>query len=130
MTLSNWRKTAGHADAFSSIDRAIRTAFLISEKPTAIMVYRDGTAQSEAQTVRLEAVGTPAALAQMRETGMQSTDADALIVGYKSHPAIDDTDLQMGDRFQNGDQWYTVIQIFPAIPDRLLALARVADYGL
>ncbi len=128
MTLSNLRKTAGSADGFASVDRANDTAFLISEKPTVITVYRDSAARP-AQTVRLESLTNPNTFRYFQDAELRETSADTLVIGYKSHATIADTDLITGDRFEVGNDTYEVVQLFPGIPDRLLAFAEVSDYG-
>lgn len=127
MTLTNWRKIAGLTDGFLSVDRALHTAKTIAEKPTTITIYRDG-ASHHTEVVRLEAASNPSAFAQVDD--MRQTKAGVIIVGYKSHPTITNTDIITGDRFEVDSQLYEVIQVFPAIPDRFLALAEASDYGV
>lgn len=103
------------------IDDAVDTARLIQDKPTSITVVRAGTEQS-AQTVRVESLNTPRSYES--EAG-QTGQADALVLGYKGHPSITDTDLQRGDRFAVDGQGYEVVMVAPGFTDSLQAYAKV-----
>jgi hypothetical protein len=105
------------------IDRAYDTARLIAEQSTEITVRRAGVAQA-AQTVRLEPSGGPSV--SVGELSIPS-DVDVLIIGYKGHPSVSNTDIQRGDRFFEGDVWYEVTQTVPDLPGRLLAYAKASE---
>ncbi len=53
--------------------------------------------------------------------------AGVLIVGYKDHPTIANTNIQRGDRFKAGGQNYEVKQVLPDTPSRLLAFAEARE---
>lgn len=110
--LGNWR---------DDINRAYDTARLIAEQPTTITLIRAG-ATLAAQTVRLErSNSTPgeltANIARVAET-------EVVIIGYRGHPTIADTDVKRGDRFVHSGQTYEVIQVDARL-DRVFAHAKV-----
>ncbi len=115
--LATWR---------DDVDPAFDTAKVIAEKPVSIVVTRAGVAQA-AQTVRLEPMSTSAAL-RMGATA-ETADLSILVVGYKSHPTLADTDLRRGDRFYVvGDMShnYLVQNVVTDVADRLLAVAEAS----
>ena len=102
------------------IDRARDTARRIAQKPTTITVVRSGvTAWTE--TVRLEAYQNPIERTNPTNT---TSKQKVLVIGYKGHPAIDDTDLQRGDRFKVGEQLFEVIDEAVGLTDRLIMYAE------
>jgi len=103
-------------------DQGVDTARLIADKSTSITVIRAGVAQT-AQTVRLEFL-TGARREYQTEAG-QTGQADVLVLGYKGHPSLTDTDLQRGDRFATGGQSYEIVMVAPGFNDSLQAYARV-----
>jgi len=104
-------------------DRAFDTARVIADKPAVITITRLGGALA-AQTVRLEPAGGAAdATFTMGALGK----AGVIILGYKSHPAIADTNLKRGDTFAYDGQFYLVVQVLPDVPDRLLAIAEARE---
>lgn len=107
--------------------RAYDTARVIADKPTSITVRRAG-ATLDAQTVRLEVSSMPTQMpTQMRGENATSTNLQTVVVGYKNHPTIADTDVQRGDRFFAGGQMYEVVQVLADVPDRLLAIAEATE---
>lgn len=103
-------------------DPGVDTALIIADKTTSITVTRGGSTLS-AQTVRIE---------EQRGKGQVTTSAgqvyqvDAVILGYKSHPTITDTNLLPGDRFAVSGIRYEVIILVPGLVDGLQAYARLA----
>jgi hypothetical protein len=104
-------------------DRANDTARTISDKPSTITPVRNKVAQS-ATVVRIDTMRDP-----MERTGPLATVSETrvLVLGYKGHATIADTDLQRGDRFKHQGQTYTVTQILPSSPYRLIAVAEVTE---
>lgn len=102
-------------------DPAVDAAQIIADRSTSITIVRNGTAQ-DAQTVRIE---------DFRNRNSPSTDAgmtgitDVLIIGYKGHPTIDDTDIQRGDRFVISGEMYEVEIVVPGLNNQLQAYAKV-----
>ena len=123
-SLSAWLgSTPPLADWLGDVDRAYDTARVIAAKPTSITVRRAG-ATLDAQTVRLEVSSMPT---QSNGPNVTSTNLQTVVVGYKGHPTIADTDIQRGDRFYTGGQMYEVVQVLADVPDRLLAIAEATE---
>ena len=123
-SISDWLgSTPPLADWLVGVDRATDTARVIAAKPTSITVRRAGAAL-DAQTVRLEVSSMPT---QVSGANATSTNLQTVVLGYKSHPTIADTDLQRGDRFFAGGQMYEVVQVLADVPDRLLAIAEATE---
>ncbi len=104
------------------VDQGVDTARLIADKPTSIVVLR-GATTLPAQTVRIEDL-TGRGRQYQTEAG-QTGEADTLILGYKGHPTITDTNLQRGDRFMAGGQSYEVVIVVPGMTNSLQAYARM-----
>jgi hypothetical protein len=110
--LSNW--TPG--------DRGVDIARLIAAQPSSITVNRNGTLLS-AQTVRVDPISGDSRIAGSQSGG--TSRQRALVLGYRSHTSITDTDLRMGDRFVLDDLAYQVIELMPGLAECLQALAEV-----
>ena len=102
------------------IDDAVDAARIIGDKSVSVTVVRDGTAQ-DAQTVRIEEAGR--GRSYQSEAG-ETAQADVVILGYKGHPGIDDTDIQRGDRFAYEGQGYEVVMVIPGLTDSFQAYAK------
>lgn len=109
--------------------RANITAARIAQKPSTILVAR-GTVELTEQTVRLETASGDRTVTG--EGGMTHT-IDAVVLGYKDHPSIPDTDLLPGDTFvvegENEEtdvaKQYRVIALAVATPGSLQAYVEV-----
>lgn len=125
MSLDAWLGSDDPLSGFPTVDRTLDTARRIAQRPTSItVVSRLAGALPGAQTVRLEPLSAPRE--QAGSVGVQ-VDAGILILGYKDHPTIADTDVQRGDRFLYEDRMYTVTGIIPNTPDRVLAVAEASE---
>lgn len=109
------------ADWLDDVDRATDTARLIADKSTSITPIRGGLAQS-ATTVRIEFLARPR---EVQGEGGQTALVDVLVVGYKGHAEISDSDLRRGDRFTVAGVAYEIVVIAPGFADMLQAYARV-----
>ena len=99
---------------------AIDGALLIAEKQTSVVFYRKSVPLS-AQTVRLDmasASGSPV----VGPTGMPER-TPMVILGYRGHPTIANTDCKIGDRFEVDHIDYVVDQIMIETPYTFLATA-------
>jgi hypothetical protein len=105
----------------ASDDHGVDTARMIADKSTSITAVRGGVAQT-AQTVRLE---TLRGKMEYTTPGGDTAVIDAVVIGYKGHPTITDTDLQRGDRFFVDGQMYEVVTIVPGTVDSLQAYCEV-----
>jgi hypothetical protein len=112
--LSTWR---------DDTDRGVDTARLIAEKSSSITITRAGS-QLSAQTVRLEPLSGPSE--GRSEAGIVS-NTDVLVIGYKDHASITDTNIRRGDRFYYSGQLYTVTQVLPDVPKRVLAIGEASE---
>jgi hypothetical protein len=111
------------ADWLSDIDQSTDTARLIADKPVDITPIRGGVAQPT-EAVRVEFLSRPREV----ETGGGNTAmVDTLVLGYKGHPTLNDTDLQRGDRFALAGQQYDVVVIAPGLDSQLQAYCKVRN---
>ena len=116
-----WAGSTFPLGGWFDVDDAYDTARLITDKSTSVTVVRDG-AELAAQTVRIEEMGRPRPY--LTEAG-ETAHADVLVLGYKGHPSIDDTDLQRGDRFAVDGQGYEIVMVTPGLEHSLQAYAKV-----
>jgi len=116
------------AGRFDSIHSALNSVHIthriISEKPVSIVVVRNGE-QLTAQTVRIETTR----IAPDRDIAFAAREgnANAVLIGYKDHPTIADTDLKAGDRFELDGLRFEVRHIFPQTPGSLQAWLEVIN---
>lgn len=104
-------------------DKAYFTAARIAEQSISITVRRLNATLS-AQAVRIDAaVNNPndRVDANNRDAAMR-----VVITGYKNHPTITATDLQMGDQFTYDGLNYDVIQVLPNTVGSLQAIAEAS----
>lgn len=124
---SAWRGSSAPNAAWRDGDRTYDVARLIAEQATSITVERkvNGVKSTlAAQTVRLDYMSDSPA-----ESFTDTASLAALgvvVLGYKNHPTIADTDLQRGDRFFTGGRLYEVVEVFPLFSDRLVARAEAS----
>lgn len=114
------------ADWVDDADEGVDTARLISDNAVSIVVSRivaGTTSTLDAQTVAIEPLDTRTQLARgaSGQTGRQAV----LVLGYKGHPSLADTDLQVGDRFAYDDHSYQVSDVLAGLTDSLQAIAEV-----
>jgi hypothetical protein len=107
-------------DFTGTVDRAMDTGMMIADKPTTITVYRSGVAL-DAQTIRIDPI-LPSG--NTGENVTVQSDADAIVLGYRNHPTITDTDLQRNDVFVVDGVQYEVVGLESGYDDRLIALIR------
>ncbi len=125
--VSRWLGSLGAFESWRDHDRTYDTSRSIAEKSMSIVVYRQGVALS-AQTVRLELLGSQSQ-SEIAPTVISGNVA-MLIVGYRGHPTIADTNIRRGDWFWYDNQRYDVTQVLPETPQRFLALAEASEYGV
>ena len=83
---------------------------IITDKPTVIVIQRKDGEELAEQTVRIEPTRIQPDV-NVGPAGRESR-ANTVLIGYKGHPTIPDTDIQIGDRFAVGVKKFTVRQIF------------------
>ena len=96
------------------------TALVIGDKTTSITVVR-GTGTLSAQTVRIEEMRGNR---QVVTSAGQVFQVDAVVIGYKGHPTVSDTNLQPSDRFVGASVLYEVIMLVPDLVDSLQAYCK------
>ena len=102
-------------------DQGVENARLAADKLTSITIIREGVAQ-DAQNVRIEPMRRY--FSTESEAGLTG-QVDALVIGYKGHPLITDTDIQRGDRFAVSGVSYEVIMVVPGLADSIQADVKV-----
>ena len=104
------------------INASVDTARILADKASSITLIRAGVAQA-AQSVRIEDLRDRPRSYQTEggDTGL----AEILILGYKNHPTITDTDIQRGDRFALDGVGYRVVAVMPGLLDSLQAFATM-----
>lgn len=110
----------GEIESWQGEDRSSETHKHIQEKPTNIVLVR-GTTPLSAQTVRIEADGAPTAEAGSQ---MYRGETDVVILGYKGHPVVPDTNIQRGDRFLFSGRDYDVVETVLNVNGRVIAKAK------
>lgn len=115
-TLRTWQGDQG---------RSISNGNIIQDKPTTITIRRRGVAQA-AQVVRLDTFQS-AKEADILQSGGLVSNQWMILLGYKGHPVIADTDIESGDTFNANGYIYRVIKVEANIPNRLLAFLEEVD---
>lgn len=133
MKINYWITSRGKATSWrgeiEADARALNYTYrAIMDKPTTIEVQRrvGGTMTKLApQTVRIEQTR----IQPDRDvgTGGREMVSNATLIGFKGHPDIDDTDLQVGDRFEVDGVKYIVRTIWPATQGFLSAWLEVVE---
>lgn len=100
---------------------AVGVAEIIGQKPVSITVYRQ-SGVLPAQTVRLDLLSSVASVQEQNATTLGVMRV--LVLGYRNHPTITDTDLRRGDTFAYDGQRYKVTQIDTTYRDRLQAVGE------
>jgi hypothetical protein len=119
MRLDSWL-TGALPFGWANANIAVNVGNIIADKSISIIVTRDG-AQLAAQTARLEPIGDPS---QRSSDNALTANSTVMILGYKGHPTITDTNLTRGDRFFVGGIVYEVVQVQPGYTDRLIAICE------
>lgn len=96
----------------SASDRAVLAWRRINDKPSSIVVKRDGTVLPP-QTVRLEY--SESEHHSIGEAGGVSVVRKVIVFGIANHPTLPDTDLQYGDRFAVDGVVFHVQMVMPTL---------------
>lgn len=126
--MSAWlgAETRGHDWRTQDAPRPASVANLIAEKSSSIVVVRNGVAAA-AQTVRIDVFGGSAS-ERMGMGGNALTNTQrVLVLGYRNHPTIADTDLQANDHFRHDGRSYRVVKTEGGLSDRVEALAEESE---
>ena len=103
---------SSHSPIVSASDRAVLAWRRINDKPTSIVVNRDGSVLPP-QTVRLEY--SEAERSSIGEAGVVSMIRKIIVFGVVNHPSVADTDLRYGDRFAFGGVVFHVQMVMPTL---------------
>lgn len=93
---------------------------IILDDPSSIMIERDNGTTLAAQTVRLATYTAASELGFLFDTGLLRTQGFVLL-GYKNHPTVTDTDIQTGDRFVWNSRICEVEKVVGGLTDRVIA---------
>lgn len=125
----NWMGEDGKAGAWAASVHGANTSAhithrIISDKPQQIEIVRHNQTLAP-QTVRIETTR----IAPDRDTMFagRENNANAVLIGYKDHPTIPDTDIRAGDRFALNGSRYEVRFIFPETPGSIQAWLEVIN---
>lgn len=131
MDISNWFATYRLLDAWRGREgRPGSVAQMIADDPMSISVTREVsgvTSTLAAQTVRIAQRGTTGTETFFRSGAGVVTRQSVVVLGYKNHPTITDTNLRYGDRFAYNGKYYQVTLLELDFPDRLIALAEAVN---
>lgn len=130
----NWLNASTARDWIDGGYRAQSVAELIAENPSSITIERENpTTQAvsnlSAQTVRIELRSLSYAERQVMGNNGLMTEQSVIVLGYRNHPTIADTNIRMGDRFTYDNQYYVVRKVEAAMSDRVLAFAEAMWRG-
>jgi hypothetical protein len=115
------------------IQLAVDTAVRIAERPETIIVSRDildasglrKTIQLAPQTVRVEVVQSIRGVSEANGVMVSTTKQYTVILGYKDHPTIPNTNILRADRFYYQGRIYDIVELIDTVPGRLLVSAEL-----
>ncbi len=97
----------------------------IAERTTSIALIRAGVVQA-AQDMRIE-IDTEPDNEVIQSGNARLSTSFVILLGYKNHPTVTDTDIQRGDRFVFESRSYSVIDIYINFNDRIEARAEARN---
>lgn len=133
MDISAWFSTSRLLDHWRGKEgRPGSVAQMIADEPFPISIVRENsttntTSTLTAQTVRIAQRGMTGTEAFLRSGVGVHSRQQVVVLGYRNHPTITDTDLRYGDRFAYNGKYYRVSLIEKDFPDRIIALAEAMD---
>lgn len=112
------------------IQKAVDTAVRIAERPSTVVISRllnGETIQLAPQTVRIEVVQNVRTSNEVRARleGIAIAEQYLVIIGYRDHPTIPDTDMQYADLFYYQGRMFEVLELITTVPGRLLVSAML-----
>lgn len=112
------------------IQLAIDTDRTIQARPSTIVITRDDgngvVITLHPQVVRIEVVQNIRGTSEQRDAMVATTKQYTVILGYKDHPTIPNTDIRRADTFfykpsdQANARQYEVVEYIDTVPGRLL----------
>lgn len=122
-----WLNTANRLPTWvGNKSRPASVTNIIADKPASIVIERmvnNVKSTLAAQTVRIDTLSGAKEAGILFDTGLISSQS-LVILGYKGHPTIADTDMITGDRFLFSGRAYRVKKVEASFTDRLLAFAE------
>lgn len=117
--------TAPNPQAGNTEVRGFDTARLISARPSTIVVSRRDpdtrvTIQLPPQVVRIEAMQNIRGAKDLRDAMVAISEQYVVVIGFKDHPTMPNTNLLRADRFFYQERMYEVIEFIDTVPGRLL----------
>lgn len=114
----------GNAEA-----RGYDTARTISARGYQIVIQRaiPGTTEVEnlpPQIVRIEVLQSARQALELHEPMLAISRQYVVVMGYKDHPTIPNTDMKRADRFFFANLEWEIIEFIPTLPGRLLVSAQ------
>ena len=113
------------------ITRALDTAALIAQRPFTVVLTRfDTNALTDLpavrtplipQVIRIEVIQAIRGSVEVRDLFMNSSQQNVVLIGYRGHPTIPNTDMQRADQFFYQNRMYEIIEIIDTVPGILLA---------
>lgn len=121
-----WSSSFSSQQQDNVIQLAVDTARRIADRPSTIVVSRDiqgVTTQLLPQTVRIEVLQNPRESNELRDALIAISKQYVVVIGYKDHPTIPNTDIQRADQFFYLKLMWTVAEYIPTLPGRLMVSA-------
>ncbi len=109
-------------------ERGYDTARTIAARPFQIIIQRSVPGSDEnvnlpPQVVRIEILQSARQALELHNTMLAISRQYVVVMGFKDHPTIPDTDLKRADRFFYDNLEWEIIEFIPTIPGRLLVSA-------
>lgn len=111
-SIAGWLGSSDIRDAINDEGmRAVAAWGRINDRPSSITLYRDRVVlPTGAQTVRLEYSEATTSAQKEGKAGMPS-ERQLIVFGVRDHPTVSNTDIERGDRFKHGGDWYSVVDV-------------------
>lgn len=106
--------------------RAVSVGEMILDKPATITILRDGVAQA-AQVVGIHVFGSSMNERQGMGSNALTNTQRVLVLGYRGHPTVADTDIQTQDEFAYDGHFYRVVAVEGGFVDRVEAVAEATE---
>lgn len=106
--------------------RAESVALIIADKPASVTLIRKGVALSS-QTVRIDVFGASTNERLGMGSNAFTNTQRVLVLGYRDHATIADTDIQTQDEFAFDGQYYRVVKVESGMTDRVEAVAEATE---
>ena len=120
--------SSGFKDTSNIANRSYDIGRTIDDNPSYVSFIRSVPPNSNitlpAQRMRID-FSTTGSESQDTTQNMKTVINQLIIVGYRNHPIIPDTNIQRSDRFTFGDNLYEIISLSTAIPGRIIAEAKL-----